>query len=88
MNQSVFQKLEDFEIFVPDDMKLYKILVIFGFESITVQNNSLQDTEDTKGLGRHIPVNVSITSNLLEELIFLCNENCFLLESFFKNYKT
>ena len=74
MNQSVFEKIVDFKIFVPDDMKLFKILVIFVFESINLQNNSLQDTEATKCVGRHIPVSVPITSNLLGEPIFLCNE--------------
>ena len=61
VNQSVFKKIEDFEIFVPDDMKLFKNLVIFDCESITVQDNSLQDTEAIKWVERHIPVSVSIT---------------------------
>ena len=69
-------------------MKLFKNLVIFDYKSITVQDNTLKDTEAFKGVGRQIPVSVSITSNLLEKPVFFCNEKPLtLIREFFKNYK-
>ena len=45
---------------------------MFDFESIWVKNSKLVDTEATTWVGKHEPISVSITSNLLEEPIFIC----------------
>ena len=48
---------------------------MFDFESICVKENSYEQTETTTWIGKHVPVSVSISSNLIPEPIFLCNAN-------------
>ena len=58
-------------------------MAIFPFESIFVQEDKLQDTDTTTWTGKHVPISVSILSNLIDQPIFLCNSNSeALLESF------
>ena len=54
---------------------LFKNLAIFDFESICVQEESFKDTVTTKWIGKHIPISVSISTNLVKEPIFLCNSD-------------
>ena len=55
--------------------KFFKNLAIIDFESICVQEESFSDTKPTTWIGRHVPISVSISSNLLEEPIFICNSD-------------
>ena len=48
-------------------------MAIFDFESICVQEESFKDTKTTTWIGKHVPVSVSISSNLVEEPFFLYN---------------
>ena len=51
-------------------------LAIFDFESVRVKEaNSDKQTEKTTWIGKHVPISVSISSNLILEPIFLCNTN-------------
>ena len=65
---------------------LFTNLVVFDFESITVHDQSLNHTDSTTFIGKHVPKSVSIHSNLISEPIFICgiNARClvtkFLLE--------
>ena len=60
------------------DQKVFKNMATFNFEQICVHEDELHDT-DTK----YIPKSVSILSNLIEQLVFLCNSNPgALVESF------
>ena len=53
----------------------FKNLVVFDFESVTVHDPSFNHTESTTFIGTHVPVSVSIRSNLIWEPIFVCDFN-------------
>ena len=64
--------------------KLFKNIAIFDFESICVQEETFRDTITTTWRGKHVPISLSISSNLVEEPIFLCNSDPhYLVASFF-----
>ena len=50
-------------------------MAIFDFESICVKEDSYKQAETTTWIGKHVPISVSISSNLIPEPIFLCNAN-------------
>ena len=52
---------------------LFKNLVVFDLESITVHDHSLNHTDSTTFIGKHVPINVSIHFNLISEPIFICD---------------
>ena len=56
-------------------MRKNKNLAVLDFESICVPSNELKDTNTTTWIGKHEPISVSISSNLLQEPIFLCNKD-------------
>ena len=58
-----------------NEQKLFKNLAIFDFESICDKEDSYKQTETTTWIGKHVPISVSISSNLIPEPIFLCNAN-------------
>ena len=55
--------------------KLFNKLKIFNFEPICVPAEELKETQTTTWIGKHVPVSVSISSNLIEEPIFLYKKN-------------
>ena len=57
------------------EQKIFKSLAIFDFESICVQKETFRDTNTTTLIRKHVPISVSISSNLVEEPIFLCNSD-------------
>ena len=73
--ETLFDKLDSFGIEYSHEQTLFKDLAIFDFESICVQEESFKDTDTTKWIGKHIPISVSISSNLVKEPIFLCNSD-------------
>ena len=73
--ETLFDKLDSFGIEYTHEQTLFKNLAIFDFESICVQEESFKDTDTTKWIGKHIPISVSISSNLVKEPIFLCNSD-------------
>ena len=72
---TLFDKLDSFVIEYTNEPTLFKNLAIFDFESICVQEESFKDTDTTKWIGKHIPISVSISSNLVKEPNFLCNSD-------------
>ena len=68
--KDLFDKLESFRIEYTIEQTLFKNLAIFEFEPICVQGESFKDTDTTKWIGKHIPILVSISSNLVKEPIF------------------
>ena len=62
----------------------FKNLVIFDFESITVHDQCLNHTDSTTFIGKHVPISVSIHSNLISELFFICdiNPRCLVTKSY------
>ena len=75
IRETLFDKLDFFGIKYTSERKLFKILAIFDFESICVQEETFRDTITTTWIGKHVPISVSIPSNLVEEPIFLCNSD-------------
>ena len=73
--ETLFDKLDSFGIEYTYEQTLFKNLAIFDFESICMQEESFKDTDTTKWIGKHFPISVSISSNLLKEPIFLCNSD-------------
>ena len=85
MKETLFDKLDSFNIPYTDEQKLFKNVAIFDFESICVREDDFKDTETTRWIGKHVPISVSISSNLLQEPIFICNSNPRDLVSSFVN---
>ena len=81
LKETIFEKLTNLEI--PVQEFLYENLVVFDFESITVPDSTLPNSEMTRYIGKHVPISVSIFSNLLSEPIFICNSDPRLLVSKF-----
>ena len=72
-SKRLFDKLSSFGIKYTSEQKLFKSLALFDFESICVQEETLRDTNKTTWIGKHVPISVPISSNLVEEPFFLCN---------------
>ena len=70
-HETLFDKLDSFGIEYTKEQRLFRNLAIFDFESFCVQEESFKDTDTTKWIGKHIPILVSIPSNLVKEPIFL-----------------
>ena len=75
IRETLFDKLDSFGINYTSEQKLFQNLAIFDFESICVQGETFRDTITTTWIGKHVPKPVSISSNLVEEPIFLCNSD-------------
>ena len=73
--ETLFDKLDSFTIEYSNEQTLFKNLAIFDFESICVHEESFKGTDTTKWIGKHIPISVLISSNLVKEPIFLCNSD-------------
>ena len=73
--QETQDKLDFFVIKYTSEQILFKNLTIFDVESICVQKETFRDTNKTTWIGKHVPISVSISSNLVEEPIFLCNSD-------------
>ena len=50
-------------------------LAVFDFESICIPEEKFKNTETTTWIGKNVPILVSISSNLIDKPIFLCNSN-------------
>ena len=75
LRETLFDKLDSFDIQYTDDQKLFKNLAVFDFESICIPEEKFKNTETTSWIGKHVPLSVSISSNLITLPIFLCNSN-------------
>ena len=75
LRETLFEKLHAFNIPYRNEQKLFKNLAIFDFESICVQENSYKQTETTTWIGKHVPISVSNSLDLIPEPIFLFNAN-------------
>ena len=75
LRDTLFDKLESFGIQYTDDQKFFTNLAVFDFESICIPEEKFRNTETTTWIGKHVPISVSISSNLITVPIFLCNSN-------------
>ena len=72
LRETRFEKLDSFNIPYREDQKLFKEMAAFYFESICVKEETYKETETTKRIGKDHPISVSVSSNLIAELIFPC----------------
>ena len=75
LRETLFDKLDSFDIQYTDDQTLFTNLAVFDFESICIPEEKFKNTETTTWIGRHVPISVSISPNLIAKPIFLCNSN-------------
>ena len=75
LRETRFDKLDSFGIQYTDDQKLFTNLPVFDIESICIPEEKIRNTETTSWIGKHVPISVSISSNLIARPIFLYNSN-------------
>ena len=75
LRSTVFEELESIGIEVPHNLRFYSHAAVFDFESYVVASEDLINTRLTEWKGVHVPICVSVASDILEETIFLCNED-------------
>ena len=80
---TLFDKLDSFSIKYTSEQKLFQNLAIFDFESTCVREETFEDTNTTTWIGKHVPISVSSSSNLVEKPIFLCNSDPYHLVASF-----
>ena len=73
--ETLFDKLDSFGINYTSEQKLIKNLGKFDFDTIFVQEEFFKDTMTTTWIGKHVPISVSIPSNLVGEPSFLYNSD-------------
>ena len=73
LRETLFEKLDAFNIPYKNEQNLFKSWAIFDFESFFVKEESYKQIETTTWIRNHVPISVSISSNLIPEPIFLCN---------------
>ena len=82
LKETLFEKLDSFNIPFREDQRLFKNLAIFGFAYDCVKEETYNETETTKWTGKHVPISVSISSNLIPEPIFCSSNPWHLVSSF------
>ena len=75
LRETLFDKLDSFDIQYTDDQKLFNNLAVFDFESICIAEEKFKLTETTTWIGKHVPISTSISSILIAQPLFLCNSN-------------
>ena len=75
LRETLFEKLDNFSIAYPEEYTLFNNLAVFDFEAICVHSVDISNTATTSWIGTHVPVSVSISSNLLKEPTFLCEKD-------------
>ena len=75
LRETLFENLDNFSITYPEDYTLFRNFVVFNFEAICVQSVEANNTLTTSSIGTHVPVSVSISSNLLDEPVLLCEND-------------
>ena len=75
IRETLFDKLDSFGFKYTSEQNFFTNLAIFDFESICAQEKNFRDTNTTTWIEKHVPIPVFISSNLVEEPIFLCNSD-------------
>ena len=83
LRETLFDKLDSFDIQHTVEQKLFINLAVFDFESICIPEEKFKNTKTTTWIGKHNPISVSISSNLIDIPIFLCISNARDLVEFF-----
>ena len=53
ISKTIFDRLEDVKVSDPEELRLFCLLNVFDFESITIPDNTLRNTELTSWIGKH-----------------------------------
>ena len=61
LRETLFDKLDSFDIQYTDDQRLFNNLAVFDFESICIPEEKFKNTETTTWIGKHVPISVSIS---------------------------
>ena len=69
---TVFQKLEDIDVFVPHDQRHYPFYCCYDFESILSQDDLPENGEKLSFTSKHIPLSVGIASNIPNFEVPIC----------------
>ena len=75
LRETLFHNLEGFNIPVSKENTLFNNLAIFDFESICAPSDELKATQTTTWIGKHVPISVSTSLNLIDEPDFLYNKD-------------
>ena len=73
LRETLFEKLDSLNIPYKEEQKLFKNLAVFDFKSICNKEKTYKEVETTIWIGKHVPISISISSNLIPEPSFLCN---------------
>ena len=65
MTPSIFYRLEEFDIMVPEKERLYPWFIVYDFGAILSHATEQQPTPRLKWLRKHEPVSVSVASNMV-----------------------
>ena len=71
--------MDGFNIPYTEDQKLFSIVAVFDFETICVPTEELKATETTTWIEKHVSISVSMSPNLQDDPIFLCEKDPELL---------
>ena len=56
LRETVFDKLDSFNIQYTDDQKLFNILAVFDFEYMCIPEEKFKNTGTTTWIGKHVPL--------------------------------
>ena len=70
LRETLFDELHSFDIQYTDDQTLFTNIAVFDFESICTPEEKFKNTETTTWIGKHVPISVSISSNLVAQQFF------------------
>ena len=73
--QTLFDKLDSFSNNYTNEQQLFKHFAIVDFEPMCVQWETFRNTNTTNWIGKHAPISVSISSNIVTEPILLCSSD-------------
>ena len=71
LQKTLFHKLSSFDIQCTDNQKVFNNLTVFDFESICIPEETFKNTKTTTWIGKHIPISISISPNLIAMPLFL-----------------
>ena len=69
LSETLFDKIDAFKIPNKEEQKLFNNLAASDFEPICVKQGSYKEIKTTKWIGKHIPISVCISSNLIQDPI-------------------
>ena len=61
LRETLFDKLDSFDIEYTDDQKLFNNLAVFDFDSICTLEEKFEITDTTTWIGKHVPISVSMS---------------------------